>query len=194
MHFLIVSEKTWDMQFLIKSLKLCTLKYAFFKILLEVMHFSLTDVFGGGPWPTIYAQICSNFQWFAIISMVVRRMLWPGFWKRSDGSIFVVYSKIQNLGQNILLTINTTAVLKRKSDKGFKKEVSIGDNPFYKSELLKVWAVVSPNYSLKLTFFSVKLVWKSQKQHLVDLQSCVTVSTLGVSPNVVSRWPEVYSF
>ena len=58
--------------------------------------------------------------------------------KRSDGSICVVFSKIQNVGQSTPLSINMTAFLKRKSDKDFKKGIPICSNPFYNSQLLKV--------------------------------------------------------
>ena len=96
---------------------------------------------------------------------------------------------ILNPGQITWPSINLKVVLKRKLAKNFKKVGSICGNLSYKSQLLKVWAVFSFGLSflsriqLKTSqtywhFFSVKLMWKSQKQLLYLVQSSVRVCCL----------------
>ena len=87
---------------------------------------------------------------------------------------------IQNPGQITRPSIDLKVVLKRKLDKDFKKVGPICGNLSFKSQLMKVWEVLSflGKFQLKTAqtywhFFSVKLMWKSQKQHWNVLQSSV---------------------
>ena len=77
-------------------------------------------------------------------------------------------------------SIDLKVVLDRKLAKNFKKIGPICCNLSYKSQLLKVWEVLSflGKFQLKKPqtfwhFFSVKLMWKSQKKHWYLVQSSV---------------------
>ena len=61
----------------------------------------------------------------------------------------IFFSKIQNPGQITLPSIDMMAVLKGKSDKDFKEVVPICGNLSYKSQFLKVWAVLRCNLPKK---------------------------------------------
>ena len=60
--------------------------------------------------------------------------------------------KIQNSGQITQPSIHLKVVLKRKFDKDFKKVGPICGNLSFKSQLMKVWAVLSWNLLKKLRF------------------------------------------
>ena len=90
----------------------------------------------------------------------------------------VIFSKIQNPGQITRPSIDMMAVLKGKSDKDFEKVVPICNIPSYNSQRLLFWCNLMQKMSanLKYYFFSVKLMWKSPKQHWNVLQSSVRIS------------------